>query len=733
MDEEHDEDSVASLTGRVLDEEAARQSASGGQREVVFADDLLPGVGDEEMSLRSGIAKGGSFTFIVLLILNSLDELETAALTILAPNIRDTFGVSDGVITFVASASGAFIVLGALPLGYLADRYRRGRIIGVASLTWTAFVVLTGFAANAFMMFWARFGVGIAKSNTLPVHGSLIADTYPIGVRGRLAAISAMSARSVGAISPLLVGAIAVIAGGDDGWRWTFFIVGLPVAAFALIAFRLPEPTRGQWEKSSVLARVTDDDDTSLISVEAAFARLMRIRTVRSMVVAFSAIGFIVFTIEVQSSLFLESEYGLGILGRGGVKTAAGIAAALVLPFVGMRFDRTYRRDPERALRLIGAFLLPLAVLIPLQFSMPNAVAFAAFDVIRVALAAAAFGMVAPIAQAIIPYRLRGLGIAIITINIFFIGAVGGSVLAAFLIDSYSVRFAVTFLSITSITIGAITLMRGARHVRGDLSMIVADLREELEEHDRQAESPDSVPALQVNHVDFSYGPVQVLFDLSFEVRRGESLALLGTNGAGKSTILKVITGLVTPERGVVRLGGRTVTFASPEQRGALGIQMLPGGNGTFPSMSIRDNLVVGAYVYRSDPTDVQRRIDRVLELFPALAERQGDRASDLSGGQQQMLALARVMLHDPEVLIIDELSLGLAPAVVQDLLAVIDRLRAAGQTMVIVEQSLNVALAVADRAVFLEKGEVRFEGSTRELAERDDLARAVFLGPEGG
>jgi len=238
---------------------------------------------------------------------------------------------------------------------------------------------------------------------------------------------------------------------------------------------------------------------------------------------------------------------------------------------------------------------------------------------------------------------------------------------------------------------------------------------------------------MQVNHVDFSYGQVQVLFDVSFDVAKGETLALLGTNGAGKSTILKVIAGLETPERGVVRYHGKTCTFASPEVRAELGIQMLPGGKGVWPSLTIGDNLEVGAYQYRKDPADVRRRIDHVLELFPALSDRLEERAGDLSGGQQQMLALARVMLHDPDLLIIDELSLGLAPTVVQDLLGHVDRLREAGQTMIIVEQSLNVALAVSDRAIFLEKGQVRFEGSAQELAERDDLARAVFLGKEGG
>ena len=149
--------------------------------------------------------------------------------------------------------------------------------------------------------------------------------------------------------------------------------------------------------------------------------------------------------------------------------------------------------------------------------------------------------------------------------------------------------------------------------------------------------------------------------------------------------------------------------------------------------MSIGDNLLMGAYAYRKDRDDRDRRIAKVLEMFPDLARRPNERAGNLSGGQQQMLALARVMLHEPEVLIIDELSLGLAPVVVQSLLETIEGLKAQGQTMIIVEQSLNVALAISDRAVFLEKGHVRFEGSARELAERDDLARAVFLGREGG
>jgi ABC-type branched-subunit amino acid transport system ATPase component len=208
-------------------------------------------------------------------------------------------------------------------------------------------------------------------------------------------------------------------------------------------------------------------------------------------------------------------------------------------------------------------------------------------------------------------------------------------------------------------------------------------------------------------------------------------LALLGTNGAGKSTALKVAAGLVTSDRGVVRLNGRTVTYATPEQRSRLGIHLLPGGRGVFGEMTVMENLEMGGFAYRSDRSELRRRIERALGTFPVLNRVKSQRADTLSGGQQQMLALAIALLHDPEVLMIDELSLGLAPIVVQELLEIVERLKEQGVTMVIVEQSLNVAAAVADRAVFMEKGTVQFEGPIAELMERDDLARAVFLGGE--
>jgi ABC-type branched-subunit amino acid transport system ATPase component/predicted MFS family arabinose efflux permease len=717
-------ESTQSLVAAVLDEDRGHDEA-----DVVYPDELLPGARDDDVGLRDGLRRSGTYTFAILLILNSLDELESATMTVLAPDLRDAFNVSDGAIVFISSASAAFFVLGAVPMGYLADRYRRARIVGFSSLVFSVMVFLSGFAVSAFMLFWTRFGAGIAKANTLTVHGSLLADTYPISLRGRIAAAISIVGRSVQAISPLLVGAIAIVF----GWRWPFLLLGLPVAVVAVLAFRMKEPPRGQWEKMAVLGEVIEDADAAPISMEAAFARLMRIRTLRTVVIGFAALGFSLFSVPVLASLFMEEEFGLNALERGVVTSIAGFVGLFILPWLGRHFDRSYRRDPSESLRMIGRFIVPMAIVSPLQFLMPEPISFTVLEVIRNLLAVAAFSMVTPLIQHVTPYRLRGLGLALVTLYIFLIGAIGGSLTSAWLTNEYSTTVAVFVLAIPANLIGGAMIFRSARYIRADLSLAVAELQEEMTEHRRRIDHPDEIPVAQVVDIDFSYGDVQILFDLSFEVRKGEVLALLGTNGAGKSTILKVITGLVTPERGVVRLNGRTVTFTSPEQRAGLGIEMLPGGTGVFRALTVRNNLLVGAYRYRRDGADVERRIDHVFELFPTLAARRNVRAGDLSGGQQQMLALGRVMLHEPELLVIDELSLGLAPSVVQQLIAMIEQLKAAGQTMIIVEQSLNVAVAVADRAVFLEKGRVRFEGPARDLLERDDLARAVFLGAEGG
>lgn len=233
---------------------------------------------------------------------------------------------------------------------------------------------------------------------------------------------------------------------------------------------------------------------------------------------------------------------------------------------------------------------------------------------------------------------------------------------------------------------------------------------------------------LQVRGLDASYGPVQILFGLDLEIHRGEIVALLGTNGAGKSTLFKCVTGLLPPTAGSVVFDGVELVGLEPNAVAQRGVVMMPGGKSVFPTLSVRDNLRLASWMQRGDAAAVADAEERVLTLFPRLAERIDQMAGNLSGGEQQMLAVSQALIPDPEILLIDELSLGLAPTIVGQLIDVVRQVHEQGLTIVVVEQSINVALELAQRAVFMEKGEFRFSGSTADLLERPDILRSVFI-----
>lgn len=242
---------------------------------------------------------------------------------------------------------------------------------------------------------------------------------------------------------------------------------------------------------------------------------------------------------------------------------------------------------------------------------------------------------------------------------------------------------------------------------------------------------------VEVDQCDFAYGAVQVLFNVSFTVAKGERLALLGTNGAGKSTALRLVSGLSAPARGRVRLRGDDVSRQGPEARALAGVCLISGGRAVFPALTVEENLEMFAFSLRRESALVRDRTERALATFPKLAQRLRQPAGALSGGEQQQLALTKALLLQPDLLCVDELSLGLAPIVVESLMNLILELSAEGMTILLVEQSLNVAAELCARALFMEKGEVRFEGPTKELLEGDHIARAVFFGrgdgPQGG
>ena len=242
------------------------------------------------------------------------------------------------------------------------------------------------------------------------------------------------------------------------------------------------------------------------------------------------------------------------------------------------------------------------------------------------------------------------------------------------------------------------------------------------------SESPDG-RLLSCRGVNVAYDKVQVLFGVDLDVEEGEIVALLGTNGAGKSTMLKAISGLVTPIAGRIIFDGRDITKCTPQETTAMGIVQVPGGKAVFPTLTVAEHFKAGCWLYaQQSASEIEQRTQRVIEMFPRLQERWNQLAGDLSGGEQQQLALGMAFVARPKLLVIDELSLGLAPVIVERLLDAVRAIHAEGATVILVEQSVNVALTIATRAYFMEKGQVRFEGPTTELLAREDVLRSVFL-----
>ncbi len=471
-----DEDAGA-LAGLILDLVTERQAEKDDQADL--PSDVIPGVGGQDQTLRDALRLGGGFTLVVLALLVALDELASTAMNTLAPDMARTLGVSAGAMVALTAMSGIVVVLASLPMGWLADRRRRGGVIAWASLIFAVLVLIAGFATTTLTVLLARLGLGAARSDELPVQGSLIADQYPIRTRGRVWAAMSMAGRLAVALSPLLVAGVAAIAGGSHGWQWAFLVIAVPSAIVAIIAFRLPEPRRGQQENEDIFGRPDDQDGLEPISLDAALPQLVRIRTLRASIVAFAAIGFGLFSMPVLASFFLRQHYGVGSFGRGLSVTVGAVAALVAIPFAGRTYDRLYRADPTKAFRLFGLLVLVAALFTPVQYYMPTALLFTMLSVPTMVLLAASFVMVGPLVTSVVPYRLRGTGAALAALYVFGIGATGGGLVSAMVVSASGPRSAVLVILLPATLVGGVLVLRrsaaitprpvhdGGRHPRG--------------------------------------------------------------------------------------------------------------------------------------------------------------------------------------------------------------------------------------------------------------------------
>ncbi|MBW4683844.1 MAG: ABC transporter ATP-binding protein [Komarekiella atlantica HA4396-MV6] len=244
---------------------------------------------------------------------------------------------------------------------------------------------------------------------------------------------------------------------------------------------------------------------------------------------------------------------------------------------------------------------------------------------------------------------------------------------------------------------------------------------------ERRYEDKQAFTILEVQELNVNYGGIQALKNINLTIQKGEVVTLIGANGAGKTTTLRAISKIVNPKSGEIIYSGRNITRRQAHEVVKLGIAHCPEGRRVLARQTVLDNLLLGAYI-RANQVEVKADVQRQFELFPRLAQRRNQLAGTLSGGEQQMLAIARAVMSKPKLLLLDEPSLGLAPAIVREIFSIIQNLRATGVTILLVEQNANLALQIADRGYVLDAGSITLTGAASELIS-DERVRKAYLG----
>ncbi len=681
---------------------------------------FLEGLRHPMVWLRTICGGESAFPLVILFGLNAVDELDRTAFGILLPNIRDEFNINlTTALALVALASIAALAL-QVPIAQYADRSKRIPLAIGGAIVWCLFSGMTGLAMGVVVLTIARSGSSIGKAVVDPTHNSLLADYYPIESRSRVFSAH-RAANAVGSfVGPLSAGMLAYYF----GWRTPFFVFMVPTIIFAVLAFKMREPIRGRWERAATGA---SEEVINTEEIPASFAESWRtVQKVQSLRRIWWSLPFLATALTgfvTLASVLYDREFGLDERGRG-------LAAAISEPFqlvgivLGARFvTRNFMNNMKGLIRFLSWIAISTSVLLVAFALSPNiGTAIAMNCAISATLATLGPGILVAFSLAI-PARARATGFSVA--SLWVIPGLVVLPLIGWVADKWNVRVGMLVM-VPLFIIGSLILRSIADVIDADIAQVwrAAAARSEALYQRRAGESD----LLLVRGVDAGYGGRQVLFGVDIDVKEGEIVALLGTNGAGKSTLLKAISGIVEADRGAVVLDGRDITHAPPNEIAVLGVSQMPGGAGVFGSLSVGENLRLAGWTQRRKRDEVEASTAEVLEMFPILQQRLDDAAANLSGGQQQMLALGMAFIARPRVLLIDELSLGLAPIIVGQLLPIVERLAASGVAIIMVEQSVNVALSVAKRAYFLERGTVRFSGPTADLLARPDLLRSVFL-----
>jgi ABC-type branched-subunit amino acid transport system ATPase component/MFS family permease len=694
--------------------------------------------GDRPPPLRETLAKYrlGFYPLAAIGLLGVVDLFQTYAFAVLTPEISRALGVGKGIIGGVIALKTLSVALAPLPMAALAQsRARRAMLCVVTGIVWSLFAIGTGFVLTVWGLVLVLVADGLSTGSVQALHAPLLLDSYPSEARVRvLSGYFGFSAFGQ-VLSPLLVAFLAAIVALT--WRGVFVTMGSISLLAALCALRLRDPGFGKWDTDQIRATVREhhgegmggavisEQDVSLRFFEIV-RRVLMIPTIRRLMVVYGVFGVLLIPYQTFLFFFLDERWGLGPGARGIFLAGTATVQIVALLLFGRRGEAAFRSNPGRVLRVASVMLIGAVVLIGVGGLSPwfwgMVVAFSGSQ--------ALLAIVNPALQSaelsVVPSHMRPHTAALGGI---FLGGVGG-VIGALFLSGIDRRFGIGGTMVSLVIPGvtaAIILSTSGSLVSKDLDRMIDEVIED-EEIRRVTSGGGRLPMLACRNVDFSYGQLQVLFDCNFTVDDGEMVALLGVNGAGKSTLLKVISGIGLPSRGSVRFRGTDITFLDAERRLRLGVTQIPGGRAVFGPMTVVENLRSFGYTFGRDTKAIDSAIDRCFDAFPRLAERRNQHASTLSGGEQQMLGLSKGLMLRPQLLLIDELSLGLAPVIVAQLLEMVRQINADGTAVVLVEQSVNIALNLVDHAYFMEKGEIRFDGPAQDLLSRDDLLRAVFL-----
>lgn len=669
-----------------------------------------------------GSLGGGAALYPVLILfgLTAVDQLDKTAFRILLPDIAKDLNLSSGSALQLVAVIGAAAILLSVPIGFLADRHRRVPIAIGGAVVWGLFSLLTGFATATWVVLIARAGSQLGEAANGPTHNSLLADYYPFDARNGVFSFQ-RSALAVGAgLGPLIAGPVAAAY----GWRVPFIVFAFPTAIMVILAIRMREPIRGHFERAAMGA---SEETIATEDVPPSFAESWRIvwnvGTLRRIFFALPFISTAFIGLGEMSALFYDRIFHVGTADRGYLAAALAPAQLIGLLIGTPIATRLLARGPALIPRFVAGVSLVVAAAwagFALSPSLPIAIAL---NAVLIAGAVLITPVIFVALSLTIPPKVRSFGYAAAALwflpGVFIYGVIGA------LADSIGLRTAV-LLNAPIFLIGAAMIAAAGLEIDNDIRRVwgQAAAQSEVLYERRQGR----VKLLLCRNISVKYDNVQVLFNVDFDIDEGEIVALLGTNGAGKSTLLKAVAGLVEPSDGSIIFDGQDMTYTPPNETAGRGVTMVPGGQGVFPALTVRENLSLAGWLHRKEKQHIRDATNHVLELFPVLRERLDQAAGNLSGGQQQMLTLGMAFIEKPRLLMIDELSLGLAPAVVGQLLGIVRELRDAGTTIILVEQSVNVALTVAETAYFMEKGEIRFHGPTAELLERPDVLRSVFL-----